>query len=149
MYLNFIFLLSYMNTQAGVSFMCLSNLIFQRYFKLLFVFFLLEYHCFTVLCQSLLYTNINQLHGYIHSLILEPPSRTVQVITEPQAEPPVLYSSHLFCTWWCIYLNPALPIHPCVHTPLSDHNMLGKMQGIQRYGNYHSTLEDSHNVVGD
>ena len=57
----------------------------------------------------LLYNNMDQLYVYVYSLLLEPPSYhplpipTVEVITERQAEFPVLYSSFLLscllCAW--------------------------------------------------
>ena len=36
----------------------------------LFIFFKLEYNCFTMLCQCLLYNKVNQLYVYIHLLPL-------------------------------------------------------------------------------
>ena len=60
-----------------------------------YLFFLLGYSCFTVLCQFLLYNEVNQLYVYIYPLPLEPPSPPIpprQVITEHRAELPVLYS---------------------------------------------------------
>ena len=35
-----------------------------------FITSLLEYNCFTMLCQSLLYNKVNQLYAYIHPHIL-------------------------------------------------------------------------------
>ena len=35
---------------------------------------LLEYNCFTMLCQFLLYSEVNQLYVYIYSVPLEPPT---------------------------------------------------------------------------
>ena len=62
-----------------------------------FKFFLLEYNCFTMLCQFLLYNKVSQLCVCIYPLPLELPSAhpipPLWVITEHQAEFPVLYSS--------------------------------------------------------
>ena len=65
-----------------------------------FFFFLtssLEYNCFTVLCQFLLYNKVNQLyiHTYPHisSLLRLPPSLPIpplQVVTKHRADLPVL-----------------------------------------------------------
>ena len=59
--------------------------------------FLLEYNCFTMLCQFLLHSEVNQLYSYTHPLPLGPPCPPPaippnQAITEHQAELPVLYS---------------------------------------------------------
>ena len=91
-------------------------------------YFLLEYNCFTMLHWFLLYNNMDQLYVYVYSLLLEPPSYhplpipTVEVITERQAEFPVLYSSFLLSDtshlvvyiWLCCSLSsypPSFPYH--------------------------------------
>ena len=70
---------------------------------LFFIFFLfltslLEYNCFTMVCQFLLYNKVNQLHIYIYphisSLLCLPPTLSIprlQVITKHGADLPVLY----------------------------------------------------------
>ena len=68
-----------------------------------FTFFptsLLEYKCFTMLCQFLLYNKVNQLYVYIYphipSLLRLPPTLptpSLQVITKHRADLPVLCSS--------------------------------------------------------
>ena len=71
-------------------------IIFYFYFSLVLKFFFnLEYNCLTMLCQFLLYNNMNQLHEYTYLLPLGPPSHLppLLVVTEQWAELPVLYSS--------------------------------------------------------
>ena len=58
-----------------------SALLFKSIPILSLFFFLLEYNCFTMLCQFLLYNNVNQLHVYIYPLPPLPasyPSRSSQ-----------------------------------------------------------------------
>ena len=74
----------------------ISRLIFPSIY-FLFVFSL-EYNCFTMLCQFLLYNSVNQLNVKIYLLPLEPPCHfpplpPLQVITEHHLELPVLHSS--------------------------------------------------------
>ena len=63
------------------------------------IFFKLQDNFFTMLCQFLLYNNVNQLCVYIYPLPLEHASHTPipipapQVITVHQAQLPVLYNS--------------------------------------------------------
>ena len=57
----------------------------------------MEYNCFEMLCCFLLDNNMNQLYVDLYPLCLEPPSHFpliphLEVITEHQAELPVLYS---------------------------------------------------------
>ena len=68
----------------------------------LFFFFtsLLEYKCFTVLCQFLLYNKVNQVYVYIYphipSLVHLPPTLLIpsfQVVTKHRVDPLVLCSS--------------------------------------------------------
>ena len=68
--------------------------------KTQFFFFLtslLEYNCFTMVCQSLLYNKVNQLYIYIYPLISSllrlPPTLPIpplQVVTKHQADLPML-----------------------------------------------------------
>jgi len=68
----------------------------------------------------------NQPFVYLPLLPLDQPSfiplMTLWVITEHQAELPVLYSSfatsYLFYTWWCIYVSAKPPVHPTFPFPL-------------------------------
>ena len=70
------------------------------FLHVLFYFFnrsLLEYNCFTILCQFLLHSKVNQPHAYIYPhipspLILSPtlPIPLLQVIAKHRADLPVL-----------------------------------------------------------
>lgn len=51
----------------------LTEFCLTHYFLNLYIF-QLEDHCFTLLCQSLLYSNVNQLYICIYPRPLEPPS---------------------------------------------------------------------------
>ena len=58
--------------------------------------YLLEYNCFTMLGQFLLYKEVNQPYVYTYPISLASPFHCLipplQVTTEPWAEPPLLYS---------------------------------------------------------
>ena len=77
-------------------------LFFLDYSFFIFTFFtpLLEYNCFIVLCQFLLYNKVNQLYvhiyPYIPSLLSLPPTLPIPplyVVTKHRADLPVLCSS--------------------------------------------------------
>ena len=53
---------------------CFRKLEMAFFFHLFFIF-LLEYSCFTMLCQFLLYSKVHQLYVYIYSLFFGFPSR--------------------------------------------------------------------------
>ena len=63
------------------------------------IYFQLKDNCFTVLHQFLLYNSVNQQYVYKYPLPSQPPDphpiSVLQVITEPQAELPVLYGRFL------------------------------------------------------
>ena len=97
---------------------------------------LLEYNCFTMLCQFLLYNKVNQLHVYIYPhipfLLSLPPTFLIpplQVVTKHQTDFPVLCSSFplaIHFTFSSIYTSmllshfiPASPSHPVSSSPLS------------------------------
>ena len=71
-----------------------------RFAQKTYIYFLtslLEYNCFTMVCQFLLYNKVNQLYIYIYphisSLQLLPPTLPIpplQVVTKHQADLPVL-----------------------------------------------------------
>ena len=91
---------------------------------------LLEYNCFTMLCQFLLYNKVNQLYVYIYphisSLLSLPPTLPIpplQVVTKHRADLPVLCSSFplaIYFTFGSVYvsatlsLRPSFPSLPCV-----------------------------------
>ena len=92
---------------------------FWKSFKRLFFFFLtslLEYNCFTMVCQFLLYKKVNQLYVYTYPHIpfllhLPPtlPIRPLQVVTEHQADLPVLngcFPLAIYFTFGSVYICP-------------------------------------------
>ena len=83
--------------------------------------FLLEYSCFTMLCQFLLYSKVNQLYVYVYPLFFGFPSHLGHhraLSRVPCAIQQVLIS-YLFYTQYqqCRYVNPSLPIHPTTPLP--------------------------------
>ena len=74
----------------------LINLRSNFYYFLSLNQILLVYSCFTMLCQLLLYKEMNQLYAFLQPIPLglnsQPPIPTLYVITQPGAELPVLYS---------------------------------------------------------
>ena len=76
--------------------------------------FLLECSCFTMLCQFLLYSKVNQFYVYIYPVFLRFPSRLGHhraLSRVPRAIEQVLMS-YLLYTQECIYVNPNLQVHP-------------------------------------
>ena len=91
--------------------------------------FLLEYNCFTILYQFLLYNEVHQLYVYIYALPLVLPSCTLLlrqppippswVITEHQTELPVLYGRFplaIYFTHGSVYMS--IPISQFIPFPL-------------------------------
>ena len=84
---------------------------------------LLEYNCFTMLCFcgttkwiSYTYTSLPSLLG------LPPPPHPPHLghHRAPSWAPCAIQqvpTSYLFYTWWCIYVNPNLPVHPTLPFP--------------------------------
>ena len=79
---------------------------------------LLEYNCFTMLCQFLLYNKVNQLYIYIYphnlSLLRLPPTLPIpplQVVTKHRADLPVLCSFFplaIYFTFGSVYMSMPL-----------------------------------------
>ena len=96
------------------------------YFLGIFLTSLLEYNCFIIFCQFLLYNKVNQLYIYIHphipSLLYLPhtlPIPPFQVVTKHRADLPVLRSCFLlaiYFTFGSIYksmpLSHFVPAYP-------------------------------------
>ena len=97
---------------------------------------LLEYNCFTLLCQFLLHNKVNQLYVYVYphitSLLRLPPTLPIpplQVITKHRADLPVLCSSFPlanYFTFGSVYMSvllshfiPASPPCPVSPSPFS------------------------------
>ena len=88
----------------------------------LFLTSLLEYNCFTMVCQFLLYNKVNQLYVYIYphipSLLSLPPtlpippprwSQSIELISLCYAQLP---TSHPFYIWQCMYVNATFSLRP-------------------------------------
>ena len=91
-------------------------------------FFLLEYNCFTMSCQFLLYNEVNQLYVYRHSPALDlppPPIPPIEVITEHRAELPVLYSRFplaIYFTYGSVFMSDLIShFIPPYPSPLCPH----------------------------
>ena len=78
--------------------------------------FLLDYSCFTILCQFLLYSKVNQLYVYIYPLFFGFPSHLGhhRALSRVLCAIQQVLRSYLFDTQYqqCIYVNPNLPAHP-------------------------------------
>ena len=83
-----------------------------------FFFFLLEYNCFTMLHQFLLYNKVNKLYVYIYPLPHKPsslpPAAHSSRSQQQQVEHCMLYSSCLFHTWQLSILHTLVYICPCI-----------------------------------
>ena len=106
----------------------------------LFNFFtsLLEYNCFTRLCQFLLYNKVNQLYIYIYphisSLLCLPPTLPIpplKVVTKHRADLPVLRSCFpltIYFTFGSVYMSMLLshfvPAYPSPSPCLQVHSLL-------------------------
>ena len=87
---------------------------------------LLEYNCFTMVCQFLLYNKVNQLYVYIYphmpSLLRLPPTLPIpslQVVTKHRADLPVLCSCFplaICFTFGSVYKS--MPLSHFIQLPL-------------------------------
>ena len=87
-------------------------------YALFFLTSLLEYDCFTMVCQFLLYNKVNQLYIYIHphisSLLHLPPTLPIpplQVVTEHRADLLVLcdcFPLAFYFTFGSVYMSMPL-----------------------------------------
>ena len=78
-------------------------------------YFLLEYSCFTVLCEFLLSRRVNQLNVYICPLFFGfPPHLGKHRARSRACATPLLLLSCLFYTQYpqYVYVNSSLPVHP-------------------------------------
>ena len=85
---------------------------------------------FMVLCSFLLYSDVNQAYVYTYPLPLglpshpAPPSRPLGHHGAPSWAPHAIHqlpASFLFHTWWCIHINPNLPVHLTPASPAQVH----------------------------
>ena len=119
---------------CGSLVLCMTVLIYQCFksvflvwfcfvflFGCLFFFFLLACTCFTILCQFMLYSKVNQLQVHMYPLPLGPPALPsspprppIQVTAEPELSfLGFTAGSHWLCHTWCsIYVHPNLPVGP-------------------------------------
>ena len=94
----------------------------------IFLTSLLEYNCFTMLCQFLLHNKVNQLYAYIYphipSLLCLPPTLPIpplQVVIKHGADLPVLCSCFplaIYFTFGSVYVSATLSLHPSLPFPL-------------------------------
>ena len=95
-------------------------------FYFIFLTSLLEYNCFTMVCQFLIYSKVNQLYIYIYphisSLFHLPPAIPIphlQVHTKTELIS-LCYaaaSHQLFYIWQCISVHATLSLHPSLPFP--------------------------------
>ena len=96
---------------------------------LFFLTSLLEYNCFTMVCQFLLYNKVNQLYIYIYPHIplpLASPSHPPYLTPlgghkAPRSSPCAMWlvpPSYLFYIWQCIYVHANLSLRPSLPFPL-------------------------------
>ena len=116
------------NNSQGLFF--LFRLCYNHFlsFFLSFLTSLLEYNCFTMVCQFLLYNKVNQLYIYIYphisSLLRLPrtlPIPPLQVVTKHRADLPVLcgcFPLAIYFTFGSVYMSMPLSLHPSLPFPL-------------------------------
>ena len=80
---------------------------------------LLEHSCFTMLCQFLLYSEVNQLQIYIDPLFFGFPSYLghYRALSSIPCGIQQVLTSYLFYTQQYICVDPNIPIHPTTHFP--------------------------------
>ena len=97
---------------------------------------LLEYNCFTMVCQFLLYNKVNQLYIYIYphisSLLCLLPIPPLQVVTKHRADLPVLCSCFpldIDFTFGSVYMSMPLshfvPAYPSPTPCPQVHSLVG------------------------
>ena len=95
---------------------------------LLVFFFFLEYSCFIILCQFILYSKVNQLYIHIFTLFFGFPSHLghqTALSRVPCAIQQVLISYLFYIQYQqCIYVNTNLPIYPTPTPRLGIHTFV-------------------------
>ena len=99
-----------------------------RQYLLLFKTSLLQYNCFTMVCQFLLYNKVSQLYIYIYHhisfLLCLPPTLPIpplQVVTKHRADLPVLcgcFPLAIYFTFGSVYMSMPLSLRPSLPFPL-------------------------------
>ena len=111
----------------------------MTYGRFFFLTSLLEYNCFTMVCQFLLYNKVNQLYVYIYahipSLLRLPPTLPIpplQVVTKHGADLPVLCSCFplaIYFTFGSAYMSMPLshfvPAYPSCSLCPQVHSLVG------------------------
>ena len=103
-----------------------KNFIVALFFKIFIgVQFLLEYR-FTMLCQFLLYSKMNQLYIYIYPLFFRFFFHIghYRVLSRVPCAIQQVLNSYLFYIWQCVYVNPNLPIYPSPTFPPGNHKFV-------------------------
>ena len=129
-------------SNSGMGMRGLREYIFLNFYHIVFFFLtsLLEYNCFTMVCQFLLYNKVNQLYIYIYSRISSlsrlPPSHLpippLQVITKHRADLPVLcgcFPPAINLTFGTAYMSMPLshfvPAYPSTSPCPQVHSLVG------------------------
>ena len=124
-----LFSISLISVFSCIYFLLVS---FTMSFLSLILFFflnsLLEYNCFTLLCQFLLYNKVNQLYVYIYphipSLLCLPPTLPIPalwVVSKHGADLPVLcgcFPLAICFTFGSVYMSVPLSLRPSLPFPL-------------------------------
>ena len=129
---------------------CSEKRVLSRYYCIFFLTSLLEYNCFTMVCQSLLYNKVNQLYVYIYphisSLLRLPPTLPIpplQVVTKHGADLPVLCSCFplaIYFTFGSVYMSVLVSHFLLAYpspSPCAKDCYLCKSDSISVYFNLH------------
>ena len=120
---------------------------------LIYLFFLtslLEYNCFTMICQFLLYNKVNQLYAYVYphipSLLSLPPTLPYPTPLGGHKAPSrspcamrLLPTSYLFYVWQCIYVHVTLSLCPSLSLP-SPYPQVHSLVGLSLFPSCHQVL---------
>ena len=108
---------SLISSSAFCNFLHIDSacVLLDLYLSIFFNIFIVEYNCFTVVCQFLLYNKVNQLYVYLYphipSLLCLPPTLPIpplQVVTKQRADLPVLcscFSLAIYFTFGSVYMS--------------------------------------------
>ena len=140
----------------------LSNRFFFSFF---FLTSLLEYNCFTMVCQFLLYNKVIQLYIYIYphisSLLLLPPTLPIpplQVVTKHLADLPVLcgcFPLAIYFTFGSVYMSMPLshfvPAYPSLSIQLEVCEIVCPIYFFSMLGHFFFRLRRwlvAHRIIG-
>ena len=104
---------------------------------------LLEYNCFTMVCQFLLYNKVNQLciyiYPHIYSLLHLPPTLPIsllQVVTKHRADLPVLcgcFPLASYFTFGSVYMSMSLSQFVTAYPSPSPYPQVHSLVGMHLY----------------